>query len=643
MPRFVCAATAVLVLAACWSAADPAPPTDRLNKKIDTITLTATDGTPAPLSAGADRQATVVVFLSFDCPVSNHSATTLAELHATYSGKGVAFVGVVAGDEPLADVAKKAVAFKLPFPVHADPKLAAVDALKATATPEAFVLDHNSVLRYRGRIDNAFAARLRKNPRVTDHDLKDALDALLAGKSVATPATKAVGCPIPTRDVKATANAGVTYHRDVQPILQQHCQGCHRPGEVGPFSLTTYKQAVNWAADVTQYTHDRKMPPWKPSAGLEFKNSRALTEKELATLAAWEKAGCPEGDPKDAPPPAKYTDGWQLGTPDLVLEPTADMHVGPGGKDLFRCFVLPTGLKEDVYIVAYEMRPGNAAVVHHTLNQFDTTGMARQLEQQEREKAKGANAHDHGPGYSVAMGLGFTPFSPGVKIKPGVPPIGFFGGWAPGQLGTRLPEGIGFHLPKEADIVLQVHYHRTGKPETDRPKLALYFATKPPEKRWTTLLVGDAGGGPLRALGIGTTIPAGKADHVIKRSAVLSADADLHSVMPHMHLIGRSIRVTMTPPGGEPVVLVGIDDWEYNWQETYWFKEPIRVKAGTRFDVEAVFDNSAKNPNNPFHPPQVVSFGEETTNEMLLGFIGATAVSRGDRPRLSPVLPTGKK
>jgi peroxiredoxin len=639
MSRFACATTAVLVLAACWSAADPAPPTDRLNKKIDNVTLTATDGKPAQLHDLADRKAVVLVFLSFDCPVSNHYATTLAELHAVYSGKGVAFVGVVAGDEPPAEVAKKAAEFKLPFPVHADPKLAAVDALKATTTPEAFVLDHNLVLRYRGRIDNAFAARLRKNPRVTDHDLKDALDALLAGKSVATPATKAVGCPVPTKEVKAVATVAVTYHRDVLPILQQHCQACHRPGEVGPFSLTTYKQAVNWASDITHYTHERKMPPWKPNEGVELKHNRSLTTKELATLAAWEKAGCPEGDPKDAPPPVKYPDGWQLGTPDLVLEPAEDMHVGPGGKDLFRCFVLPTGLKEDVHIVAYETRPGNAAVVHHTLNQFDTTGMARQLEQQEREKAKGSNSPDHGPGYSVAMGLGFTPLTPGVKVKPGIPPIGFFGGWAPGQLGTRLPDGIGFHLPKEADIVLQVHYHRTGKPETDRPKLALYFAKKPVEKRWVTLPVGEAGN-PLFPI-LATTIPAGKPDHVITRTGWLTGDADLHSVMPHMHLVGKSIKVTMTPPGGEPVVLVGIKEWDYNWQETYWLKEPLRVKAGTKFEVEGVFDNSSKNPNNPFHPPQIVSFGEETTNEMLLGFLGMTPAGT-DRVWLSR-RPLGKK
>src|SRR5438067_670077 len=435
MSRFACATVALLLAAAGGSAADPAPPTDRLNKKIDNLTPTAADGTPAKLHDLKDPQAVVVVFLSFDCPVSNSYATTLAEMHRDFSGKGVTFLAVVPTDDPAAEVARKAADFKLPFPVYADPKLAAADALKATTTPEAFLLDHNFVLRYRGRIDNAFAARLKKNPRVTEHDLRAALDSLLAGKSVAAPATKPVGCPITTRDVRAAADAKVTYHRDVVPILQKHCQACHRPGEVGPFSLTTYKQAVNWAADIAQYTHERKMPPWKPTAGPEYKNARSLTPQEIETLAAWERSGCPEGDPNDAPPPVKFPEGRQLGVPDHVLTPEEDFHAGAGGQDVIRCFALPTGLTEDKYIVAYETRPGNAAVVHHTLNYFDTTGKARKLMEQEKARAKDPNAPDRGPGYSVAMGLGFIP-GPG-DIKPGVPPIGFFGGWAPGQLGTR--------------------------------------------------------------------------------------------------------------------------------------------------------------------------------------------------------------
>ncbi len=596
---------------------EPAPATDKLNKKIENVTVTAADGKPVALADIKDKKAIVVVFLSFDCPVSNSYATALAGLHKAYDEKGVAFVGVIPGEE--AEAAKKAADYKIPFPVYADPKLAAADAFKATATPEAFVLDHNAVLRYRGRIDNGFAARLKKNNQVTEHDLRDALDALLAGKPVPTPATKPVGCPIGTKETKPAADAKVTYYRDVLPILQESCQGCHRPGEVGPFSLTTYKQAVSWASDIKAYTHDRKMPPWKPVDGPAYANARRMSEQQIATLAAWEEAGCPEGDPTDAPPPKKFPDGWQLGEPDLVLTVGEEFHVGASGSDIFRCFVLKTGLTEDKYIVAYEVKPGNARAVHHALNYFDTTGRARKLEEKEAARKRAGDEADRGPGYSVAMGLGFVPSA--ADIKPGVPPIGGFGGWAPGQLGTRFPEGVGYFLPKEADVVLQVHYHRTGKPEADRTRIGLYFAKTPVKKQYQTLTVG--GMSPL------AFIPKDRPDYKVTGSAWLDSDAVLHNVLPHMHLLGRSIKVAMTPPGGEPRVLVAIKDWDYNWQETYWFKEPIVVKAGTRLDVEGVYDNSAKNPNNPFNPPRMVFFGEETTNEMLFGFVGATPV--GDK------------
>lgn len=152
----------------------------------------------------------------------------------------------------------------------------------------------------------------------------------------------------------------MTYHRDVVPILQANCQSCHRPGEVGPFSLLTYKQAVNWADDIKAYTQKRLMPPWKPAASVPFHNDRRMSDKDIATLAAWVDGGMPEGNLKDAPAPKQFPQGWQLGTPDLVLTASDDFTLGPTGSDVFRCFVLPTNLKEDVYVSAVEVRPSNA-------------------------------------------------------------------------------------------------------------------------------------------------------------------------------------------------------------------------------------------------------------------------------------------
>jgi hypothetical protein len=199
-------------------------------------------------------------------------------------------------------------------------------------------------------------------------------------------------------------------------------------------------------------------------------------------------------------------------------------------------------------------------------------------------------------------------------------------------MATKLPEGTGYHLPKGAEVIIQTHYHRTGKPETDRLKIGLYFANKPVEKVWQSLAVGPRPENLRQILGLekpAFQIPPGESNHKVKASAWITTDATLHAVMPHMHLIGRQIKVSMTPPDGKTITLVEIPDWDYNWQETYWFKTPLKAAAGTRIDVEAVYDNSLANPNNPFNPPRTITFGEQTTNEMMFGFVSVTPDGEG--------------
>jgi thiol-disulfide isomerase/thioredoxin len=586
---------------------------DKLGKKIEPALVDAA-GKSTPLADFKGDKATVVLFLSFDCPNSNGYTPTLLDLHSAYSAKGVKIVAVSETDLTVAELKAKVAEYKLPFPVFVDPKQATADAFKAKHTPEAFVLDHNLVLRYRGRIDNMFSDRLKRNPTVTDHDLKNAIDDLLEGKVVRTPITKAVGCPISGRDAVVKAATTVTYHKDVAPILQKNCQTCHRPGEVGPFSLMTYKQAVTWAEDVKTYTTNRQMPPWKPTAAaFAFHNERKLTDTEIQTIASWVDGGTPEGNSKDAPAPATFVEGWMLGKPDLILSTGDEFQLGASGPDHFRCYVLPTNLPEDKYIVGFEVKPGNPRIVHHTLNYWDLTGKARELEKKEKQNAS-VDDRDRGPGYAAAMGVGFIP---GASPRADAPAIGNFGGWAPGQVPRFLPEGTGYMLPKGVDVVLQVHYHRDGKPEKDRTQLGLYFTKKPVEKPYRTIMLGPKI--PLLIM-----IPPGKEDHKIDGSVYVQSDCVMHSVMPHMHLIGKSVVVSMTPPGGQKTTLVEIKEWDYNWQETYWFKEPLNVKAGTKLEIEAIYDNSSKNPNNPNNPPALVRFGEQTTNEMLFGFFGVT-------------------
>ncbi len=588
------------------------PNTAKLNTVIRNVTLSDLAGATTPLAQLADGPVTVLVFLSFDCPVANSYAAPLSELHQKYAKQGVRWIGVCCSDQPAEQLAQQAKDFHLSFPVYADPDFVVAEAVKATTTPEVFVLDHHRVLRYRGRIDDTYYARLRKNARTTQHDLQAAIDAVLAGKPVAVPATRPIGCPLRLgRPSEQEVTTQYTFYRDVLPILQAHCQECHRPGAVGPFSLMGYEDALNWATDIKLYTQTRQMPPWKPVDGPPFLNHRRLANDAIAILASWADGGTPAGNPQDAPKPRAIPSGWQLGTPDLVLEVPNGFALGASGNDIFRCFVLPTNLTEDKYVIGFEVQPGTASVVHHTLNYFDTTGKARQLAEAQQEQDAREQPQDHGDGYSVAMGVGFRPdLSPDDQGKP---KFGIMGGWAPGQVPRFRPEGTGYFLPAGADLILQVHYHRNGKPETDRTKIGLYFSKKP-VKQYRSIIL------PGRFL----SIPANVENHKVEGSVWVDEDCTMYSVMPHMHLLGKQVQITMTPPNGERQTLVQIDDWDYNWQETYWFQKAIPVPAGTRFDILAIYDNSKKNPNNPHHPPQRVWYGEQTTNEMLFGFMGVT-------------------
>ncbi len=599
-------ALGLTAVAAAW--ADSGAVTTGLGMPIAGVVGTDAAGKRVRLEDRKGARATVVVFLSFDCPVSTSYAQPLAELSRAYGPRGVAFIGFVPGEDDPAGLGRRAKEYQIPFSLLSDERHSAVDGFRATTTPEAFVLDADMVLRYRGRIDNRYANRLRRNNQVTSYELRQALDDLLAGKAVRTATAPAVGCPI-VRDEGVRPTGAVTFYRDVLPVLQTHCQTCHRPGEVGPFSLLAYRQARAWAGDIKEYTQARRMPPWKPVDGPPFQGERRLSPKEIEVLAAWADGGAPEGDPRDAPPPRHFVDGWELGRPDLVLEPAREFTVGAGGPDVFRCFVLPTNLSEDRYVTAVELRPGNPRVVHHALIFVDATGQGRRLEKAARQKEP-AGESDFGPGYGSAMGVGFAP-------------RGTLGGWAPGMRARRLPEDTAYFLPRGSDVVIQVHYHRDGRVEHDRTRLGLYFARKPVGRRMQGIVVAGGQNGYRFFL-----LPAGRDDIRLHGTTWVQQDCRLYSVMPHMHLLGKEVTVTMTPPGGRARTLVAIKDWDYNWQEVYFFKDPIAVKAGTRFDIDARYDNSDGNPNNPRHPPRLVTFGEQTTDEMCFGFLGATS----DRP-----------
>jgi hypothetical protein len=420
----------------------------------------------------------------------------------------------------------------------------------------------------------------------------------------------------------ARAAAPPTYHREVQPILQQHCQECHRPGQVAPFSLLDYQQARKRASDIASVTEDRVMPPWHASTteGGPFRGARLLSERERKTLADWADAEAPEGDPKDAPPPRVWTSDWALGPPDLVLKVAEAYAVGGSGPDEYHVFVLPSGSTEGRWIAAADFKPGNPKVVHHILAAYDTTGRAREL-----DAADGASGYkSSGGGYG--------------RLPNGLPffPAGQLWGWAPGRRPQWAPEGTARALPAGADVLLQVHYHKSGKPETDASSIGLYFAKGPVDKEIRRRAVL-----PPRAAFFARPnlrIPPGDAHHEVKGELTIDQDAHLIAVYPHMHYLGKDFLLRAVRPDGSRQTLIRIDDWDFNWQNPYDFVTPVALPKGTRIEMIAHFDNSAANPRNPSKPPIEVRWGEQTTDEMCIGFLHFTRDDEhlGNRPPRPP-------
>ena len=404
-----------------------------------------------------------------------------------------------------------------------------------------------------------------------------------------------VACAIPAPAPRAAESAPgkkptLTFAKDVAPILYGKCAMCHHPGEVAPFSLTSYNDAKDKAKTIAAVAEQKFMPPWQAVSHGQFANDRTLTPVQIAILKAWADAGAPAGDLSTAPAPPKFSSNWHIGEPDFVGQPAKAYAVPAEGADEYRCFVIPTNLPADRYVTDVELRPGSRKVVHHILVYVDTSGEARKKD-----------GKDGKPGY-VSFG------------GPGIDPAGTLGGWAPGLQPLSMPPGSGMYLPKGADIVLQVHYHKDGKPETDLSSIGLKFAKGPVDKKVRWEAVGN----------IFMSLPAGDKRSEVTADMTLATPLTLLDVIPHMHLLGHDMRVTATLPNGSKQELINVDNYDFNWQTRYIYKNPIKLPKGTHLSLVAHYDNSADNLHNPNSPPKPIHFGEQTTDEMCFAFFSFT-------------------
>ncbi|MDB6065323.1 MAG: Tetratricopeptide 2 repeat protein [Pedosphaera sp.] len=379
--------------------------------------------------------------------------------------------------------------------------------------------------------------------------------------------------------------AHFSFNKDIAPIIFENCSGCHRPGQSAPFNLLTYAEVKKRAKQVAEVVEKRYMPPWMPERGHgEFADERGLSPDQINIIRQWVTEGAIEGADVDLPSLPNRTEGWRLGAPDLVVKLPQPYTLSAEGKDVYRNFVFPIPMSERKYVRAVEFLPGNWKVVHHAFINVDPTRFSRRRAEKENP-----------PGFDGMM-LTETARMPG----------GQFLGWQPGKVPHFSPDGLGWTLEPNTDLVLQMHLHPSGRQELVQPSIGFYFTDQPPTN--TAFRIN------LNPLII--DIPAGAKDYAIEDSYVLPIDVNLIGVSPHAHYLAKKMEGYADPPHGTRRDLILINDWDFNWQGDYRYAKPILLPKGTKLAMHFTYDNSSENVRNPNQPPKRVKYGLQTTDEM---------------------------
>lgn len=518
------------------------------------------------------KKAMVVLFIGNECPLVRLYAPRLNEIAKKYADKGVQLVGI---NSNLQDSMEELRAFardtEIEFPLLKDPSNRVADRFKAQRTPEAFVFDSDNKLVYRGRIDDQYTYG-RQRPEVIQEYIVDAINGVLKKKGVEIAETDPVGCIIGRSSrIKDDGTADVTYSEHVSRILQDKCVNCHRPGEIGPFSLLEYEEVSGWADMILEVVDENRMPPWhaNPAHG-KFKNDIRLTATEKDLIRRWVEGGAAEGDPKLLPEPREFVDGWQIGEPDEIFPMSKHAYKVPAtGVVEYQYFYVKTDFKEDRWINAAEIRIGNRAVVHHVI-------VAVNLE--------GRRVHGVDSEWLAAC-------------APGSPPM-------------QLPEGYAKLLPAGAELIFQLHYTPNGTPQEDISSVGFKFVDPETVRKVV---------GTQEIINQRFRIPARADNHEVVARKRIHNDAILLTLFPHMHLRGKSFRYEAKYPDGSVEILLDVPQYDFNWQNSYIFEEPKRLPKGTVITCTAHFDNSKNNIANP-NPRKSVRWGDQTFEEMMIGY-----------------------
>ena len=396
----------------------------------------------------------------------------------------------------------------------------------------------------------------------------------------------------------AAAPSAAEFHKDIEPLLQAHCQICHRPGEIAPMPLLTYSDTRKWARAIRQAVVTRKMPPWFADNNVQhYSNDVSLSAAEIETIKNWVDSGAPEGDPNLAPAPRTFVDGWNIGKPDMVVEMPAAYQVPARGTIEYTYVIIPTNFKEDVWVQRLEVRPEDRAHVHHVVLYARQPG------------SKWLREYPIGVPFVPAPREGTKQrSSDGDRTVEGSLADEWLVGFAPGTQPYNLPPDTAFRIRAGSEFVLQIHYTTNGKPGSDRSKIGLVLSKTPPGKRAFIANVADDR----------FVIPPGDPNYSAKAQLTLATDAQLVAVAPHMHLRGKAMDMRAIYPTGESETLFHVPNYDFNWQINYYFREPKLLPSGTKLEVTGTWDNSANNRFNP-DATAAVRWGDQSWEEMLLG------------------------
>ena len=566
------------------------------------------EGTAHHLGSGFDAKPVAILFLNTHCPIARKYIPNLNELNELAKQNGMGFYGIISDpDVTLAQVNEFKEEFKIAFPVIFDSTGDLSKRLQPEVTPEAYVINREDVIAYRGRIDNRFVSLGKQRTNITEHNLREAMVAVANLQKPQSSYEAPVGCIAPKWDEVKFDSSEITYTQHIAPILNANCVECHRPGEVAPFSLQTYEEAKRWAPMINYVTQERIMPPWKPVKGFgDFRDERVLSEHQITLLKQWAENGAPKGNDTDLVAAPNFGEHrWPLGKPDAVLKVKEAFTVPADGEDIYRYFVIPSEFIKDHPTVGIDFRPGDPAVVHHALVFMDYSGRARKMDKEDPE-----------PGFAV--------FGPGNFMNPDTS-ASFLAGWIPGMKPFALPKDTAMWIAKGGDVLLQIHYHPTGKAATDQSEVAFYFQEEHPPQ-W------------IQGLAIGTqqiTIPANESEYT--RHFYMNVPSGFHilDIAPHMHYLGREAFAQVTYPDGVVEPLIKIDDWDMRWQNRYTYRKPKYIPAGSRIDAWYTFDNSLDNPANPNTEAKTIRWGLRSGDEMAQLWMVVTPDDYYARPDLS--------